>query len=80
MEGSDNIDELQRVLLIVSRGSHMLLKQLHQILGQVVGWVANGVVDGPERNSFPVDLHKSVQSRRPQTLWPQLLDDILGKR
>jgi hypothetical protein len=55
-------------------------EQLSWILGQAVGWVANGADDGPKDIAFLVYIRKPVQSRRPRTLWPQLLDDLLGNQ
>jgi hypothetical protein len=67
-------------LLTCRRQCPMFPQQLRQILGQAVGAGADGADSGPEGSSLFVDIRELVQSGRPRTLWPELLDDLLGKR
>jgi hypothetical protein len=46
MEGLD-VDKLHILLHVVWGVLYMFPKELHQILGQVVGWGASGVNSGP---------------------------------
>jgi hypothetical protein len=55
-------------------------KQTGEMLGQAVGGGPNGAHNGPQRDTFLVDLKEPIQSGWPRTLWPQLLDDLLKKR
>jgi hypothetical protein len=79
-DGLDDVDKVHGVLHAACGVAHLFNEQLCQILGQAVGWGTNGADIGPETNSFLVDLREPVHSRKPRTLWPQLLHDLLGKQ
>jgi hypothetical protein len=63
MEGLDGVDELRGILHVAWRVPHVFFELPSQILGQAVGWGADGADDGSERGTFLVDLQEPIQSR-----------------